>query len=121
MMSVSAVAKWASIESFAPPPVAPTRSIPPALSGPVFAGLPAAVALLPPLLPPQAARIPPALSAAPPISAPCSTCRRVSGCSDPSRTDSSLTGAPLLLDLAGVHVVGRRVRQTGDLAGDQPG
>jgi hypothetical protein len=33
MMSVSAVGRWASITSFAPPPVAPTRRLPPDLIG----------------------------------------------------------------------------------------
>ena len=44
MMSGSATGRWASIVSLAPPPVAPTRRLPPALSVPVAGGLDLAVA-----------------------------------------------------------------------------
>src|SRR6185312_7786308 len=78
MMSVSAVGRWASIVSLAPPPVAPTLRLPPLLRVPVEGGLDFAVPPPPPpppppeppLLPPHAARRPPADSAAPPASAP---------------------------------------------------
>ena len=74
--------------SLAPPPVAPTWRLPPALIVPVLAGWtrPCSPPPLPlePLEPPQAASRPPALSIAPPARAPCSTWRRVR----PSRNSS---------------------------------
>src|ERR1700757_4252772 len=79
MMSGSAVGRWASMVSLAPPPVEPTEMAPPVLGVPVLAPLPAGAlvaALEELLLLPQAASSAPALSIAPPVMAPRITCRR---------------------------------------------
>src|SRR3954453_18263096 len=109
MMSGSVVGSWASIVSFAPPPVAPTRRTPPVRSLPAVVAPPLWVLdeLLPPL-PPHAASRPPALSAAPPALPRRSTSRRVISSSQPGR------GSLLILVL--LVVVGssfRRLRGQG--------
>src|SRR5215218_9751094 len=90
MMSVSAVGRCASIVSFAPPPVAPTRSRPPVFSlPPLSAGVPPPPPPPPPLSsPPHAPSMPPAPRTTAPLSAPRSTCRRVTGSSSHSSLGS---------------------------------
>src|SRR3954452_4449763 len=99
MMSVSAVGLCASIVSLEPPPVAPTRRIPPARSfafpGPPGAGLPPPPPPPPPSFPPpHAPSTPPVASTAPPLSAPRSTCRLVTGSSSQPSLESLVTRAP---------------------------
>src|SRR6186997_159124 len=85
MMSGSVVGRWASIVSFAPPPVDPTRRAPPARSF-TGAGAPVPVFAAPPpllSLPPQAASRPLAPRAAPPTAALRRASRRVMSWSQP--------------------------------------
>src|SRR5215207_3725907 len=93
MMSVSAVGRCASIVSFAPPPVAPTRSRPPVFSlPPLSAGVPPPPPPPPPLSsPPHAPSTPPAPRTTAPPRAPRSTCRRVTGSSSHSSLGSVVT------------------------------
>ena len=80
MASGSPVGRCASIVSFGPPPVAPTRSVPPWRRF-VASAPPAGAVFAPP--PPHAARSDPAPIAAPPARAPRSASRRVSDPSSP--------------------------------------
>src|SRR5437763_202857 len=98
--------------SLAPPPVAPTRRLPPGLILAVLPGLePAELEAL--LLLPQAARSPPALRAAPPARAPCSTCRRVR----PWRSCSLLSGTRCSPRGFGIRLAPRRAPSVGKTIG----
>ena len=83
MMSGSIVGRCASIVSFAPPPVAPTRSV---AAGPELAAAPPGCRRCPATAAVIAAApitVPPAASTAPPLSAPRSTWRRVTAVVEP--------------------------------------
>src|SRR5215218_5190459 len=105
MMSVSAVGRCASIVSFAPPPVAPTRSAPPVFSlPPLSAGVPPPPPPPPPLSsPPQAPSTPPAPRTTAPLRAPRSTWRRVTGSSSHSSLGSVTPRSLSPLPAGGPH------------------